>query len=69
MFNPNDSGMNLSDALKVLNGVKQKRRATALATVTVSLLVLVASLLLLGASVVLGALSVYGLYHLGAWIL
>jgi hypothetical protein len=69
MFNPNDSGMNLSDALKVLNGVKARRKATLRATIVLAFLSLTGSLLALGAAVVLGALSVYGLYHLGAWIL
>jgi hypothetical protein len=62
-------GMNLGEALNILNGVKARRKQTLLATVVVAVLAITASLLLLGAAVVLGSLSVYGLYHLGAWIL
>jgi hypothetical protein len=69
MFPPSDNGMNISDALKILNAVKAKRKQTLLATVVVAVLGITASLLFLGAAVVLGSLSVYGLYHLGAWIL
>lgn len=69
MFQPSDSGMNIGEALKILNAVKVKRKQTLAATLVVAVLGFTASLLFLGAAVVLGSLSVYGLYHLGAWIL
>lgn len=69
MFQPSDNGMNIGEALKILNAVKVKRKQTIAATLVVTVLGFTASLLFLGAAVVLGSLSVYGLYHLGAWIL
>jgi hypothetical protein len=63
------NGMNLNEALNILGRVQQHKRRTVLATIAVGGLALTASLLFLGAAVVLGSLSVYGLYHLGAFIL